>query len=202
MDFTASNSGWIWAIKDGDALSSNSVSANINIHNNQGDFTFDLTKARGGDSLNPFVQAAVATQTAAGGTSPTSASSSNGSGAGGDQSHDNTLNESSSESSGSSSSGPPSGSHSDAAEQKRNRIIIAHGVIMSTAFVLFFPIGAVLIRLFSFPGLVWVHAATQGFAYLVAVVGLGLGVYIAINPAQHKQVCPPLKSYAKGFTDI
>ena len=196
MDFTASKSGWIWAVKDGNALSSNSVSANINIHNSEGDFTFDLTKARGGDSLNPFVEAAVATQTAAGGASP------NGSGAGGDQSPGDTSNGSSSQSSDSSSGDSSSGGYSDAARQKRDRIVIAHGVIMSAAFVLFFPIGAVLIRLFSFPGLVWVHAATQGFAFLVALVGLGLGVYVAINPTQHQQVFPPHKSYTKGLANI
>ena len=180
MDFTDSNSGWIWAIKNGAAIASNSASADINLHSKQGDFTFDLTKARGGDSLNPF-QAATATGTAAGGTNPTSASSPNGSGAGGDQS-------SGDQSSQEISSGSSSGGGGEGSRKTRARAVIAHGTIMGAAFALFFPIGAVVIRLFSFPGLVWVHAATQMFSYAVAVVGMGLGIYIAVTPSQYQQV--------------
>ena len=58
---------------------------------------------------------------------------------------------------------------------------------MSLAFVIVYPLGAILIRLFSFSGLIWVHAATQIFAYMMAVTGLGLGVYIALKP--ERQVC-------------
>ena len=68
-----------------------------------------------------------------------------------------------------------------------NRIRKAHGAIMSLAFVIVYPLGAILIRLFSFSGLIWVHAATQIFAYMMAVTGLGLGVYIALKP--ERQVC-------------
>ena len=183
MDFTDSKSGWIWAVKSGSALSSNSVSADINQHNNQGEFQLDLTKARGGDSLNPF-KVAAATNTGAGGASPTSASSSSGSGAGGDQS--------SGGSSGDSSSGSSDGGSSGGDQQKRDRAVIAHGTTMSLAFVLFFPIGAIIIRLFNFRGLVWVHVATQISAYMVALAGLGLGVYIAVTPSSEKLVSSPL----------
>ena len=65
----------------------------------------------------------------------------------------------------------------------------AHGIIMGIAFVLVYPLGAILIRLLSFSGLVWVHAATQIFAYMLALTGLGLGVYIALKP--ERQVCTP-----------
>ena len=53
---------------------------------------------------------------------------------------------------------------------------------MAFTFVIVFPLGALLIRLASFKGLVWVHAAIQGFGYLSAFTGLGLGIYIAMNP--------------------
>ena len=68
-----------------------------------------------------------------------------------------------------------------------NRAIIAHGTIMAFTFVLVFPTGALLIRFASVKGLVWVHAAVQGFGYILAFTGLGLGVYIAIVPTF--QVC-------------
>jgi hypothetical protein len=61
----------------------------------------------------------------------------------------------------------------------RQAMLIAHGVLASLAFVILFPAGAIAIRLASFPGVVWLHAAFQVFAYLVYIAGFGLGVYMA-----------------------
>lgn len=58
-------------------------------------------------------------------------------------------------------------------------IILAHGVIACIAFVALFPIGGILIRVASFPGLLWVHAALQGFAFLFYIIAFGMGVYLA-----------------------
>jgi hypothetical protein len=49
------------------------------------------------------------------------------------------------------------------------------------AFVILFPAGAISIRLMSFPGLVWFHAAFQALAYLVYIVAFGMGVWLATN---------------------
>lgn len=54
-----------------------------------------------------------------------------------------------------------------------------HGIVMCLAFIVGFPFGAFLIRLASFRGLVWVHAGVQLLSYLAAIIGLGLGLYIA-----------------------
>ena len=54
-----------------------------------------------------------------------------------------------------------------------------HGVLMGIAFLGLFPLGAIMIRLLSFPGLVYVHAAIQVLALILAIVGLGLGVWLA-----------------------
>lgn len=59
------------------------------------------------------------------------------------------------------------------------KMLIAHGVLASLAFVIFFPAGAIAIRLASFPGVVWFHAVFQAFAYLVYIAAFGLGVYLA-----------------------
>ena len=53
---------------------------------------------------------------------------------------------------------------------------------MGFAFAFLFPLGAILIRVASFRGLIWVHAAIQSLAYALALVGLGLGIYIAVYP--------------------
>lgn len=64
---------------------------------------------------------------------------------------------------------------------KRKTMLIAHGVLASLAFVILFPAGAIAIRLASFPGVLWLHAAFQVLAYLVYIAGFGLGVYMATD---------------------
>ncbi|EDU39619.1 integral membrane protein [Pyrenophora tritici-repentis] len=61
----------------------------------------------------------------------------------------------------------------------RRKKLIAHGVLASLAFVIFFPSGAIAIRLASFPGVLWLHAGFQVFAYVVYVAGFALGITIA-----------------------
>ena len=58
-------------------------------------------------------------------------------------------------------------------------MLAAHAVLAALAFVLFFPAGAIAIRLASFPGVVWFHAAFQAFAYLVYIAAFALGVKMA-----------------------
>ncbi|KAH7082403.1 hypothetical protein FB567DRAFT_105717 [Paraphoma chrysanthemicola] len=67
---------------------------------------------------------------------------------------------------------------------------IAHGVLASLAFVGLFPMGSIAIRLASFPGIVWIHAAFQIFAYLVYIAGFGLGVYIAVEDGYMSEYHP------------
>lgn len=58
-------------------------------------------------------------------------------------------------------------------------MLIAHGTLAALAFVIFFPFGAIAIRLTSFKGAVWFHGAFQLFAYVVYIVAFGLGIHIA-----------------------
>lgn len=57
-------------------------------------------------------------------------------------------------------------------------MLIAHGVLASLAFVIFFPAGAILIRLGSFSGVWLVHGILQVFAYMVYAAAFGLGVWM------------------------
>lgn len=68
-----------------------------------------------------------------------------------------------------------------AMSSERRTMLIAHGVLASLAFVILFPAGAIAIRLASFPGVVWLHAIFQVFAYLIYIAAFGLGVYIAMQ---------------------
>jgi hypothetical protein len=66
-------------------------------------------------------------------------------------------------------------------------MLIAHGVLASLAFVILFPSGAIAMRLASVPGIVWIHAGFQIFAYFVYIAAFGLGVYLAssLNMLDH-----------------
>ncbi|PNS15147.1 hypothetical protein CAC42_8148 [Sphaceloma murrayae] len=61
----------------------------------------------------------------------------------------------------------------------RNRMLLAHGVMMSLAFAFMMPFGSTLIRLFKFRGTAWIHGGWQIAAYLVALGGFGIGVWFA-----------------------
>ncbi|KAL8775921.1 MAG: hypothetical protein Q9194_003501 [Teloschistes cf. exilis] len=69
---------------------------------------------------------------------------------------------------------------------------MTHGILMGIAFVIFFPAGAILIRLLRSPNAIWIHAATQLFAYTLALAGFGLGVYIAVYPRKQINVYHPI----------
>ncbi|KAL9092991.1 MAG: hypothetical protein Q9165_004129 [Trypethelium subeluteriae] len=152
MDFTSNSGTWIWAVRSGPALNSDLTDQSILQHSEEGSFAFDFTKARGGNDVNPFTNASA---TIAPG------SSSGGSGAsGGDTGPDSTFT---------------------ANPQRSRNIIIAHGVMASLALVIFFPLGAVVIRALNISGLTWLHAALQTFAYVVYIPAVGLGCWIAVH---------------------
>ncbi|TKA68994.1 hypothetical protein B0A55_07538 [Friedmanniomyces simplex] len=62
-----------------------------------------------------------------------------------------------------------------------NIMITAHAVLATLAFGLLFPVGGIIIRLASFPGLWWVHGLFQTFAYVLYIAAFAIGVYIANN---------------------
>ena len=65
---------------------------------------------------------------------------------------------------------------------------------MCLAFVVFFPAGSLLIRLGHFKGALYVHAGIQFFAYMMALAGMGMGVYVANSPTRAGE--PSWVSYA------
>lgn len=193
MDFKSSSAQWIHAALAGSSLNTDDLSADISQHaNNYGSFTWDFSQAKGGSSANPFTAAGATTSSS--NSCPTSSGSGSGSG-------------SSNSGSGSGSGGPGSGSgfggfggfnraqdncaNGNGANQlgqgfqaeirRMQRIKTAHGVVAALAWAVFFPAGAISIRVFSFPGLVWFHAAWQILSFGLYVAGFGLGVYLLVT---------------------
>lgn len=69
---------------------------------------------------------------------------------------------------------------------RATEMLMAHGILACLAFAVLFPIGGIIIRILSFPGLIWLHAAMQVVAYIMFIAAFGLGVYIANN---QRMVC-------------
>jgi hypothetical protein len=59
-----------------------------------------------------------------------------------------------------------------------NRARIAHGVLMSLAIIVFFPMGGFLVRLLSSPRTVRIHMLCQIIGLGILVAGFGLGLRI------------------------
>lgn len=59
-------------------------------------------------------------------------------------------------------------------------MLLAHGVMMGVAFGILFPMGAIVLRMFNFKGLIWFHAGWQILAYIISLAAFGLGVWMAV----------------------
>ncbi|KAF3908100.1 hypothetical protein ABW21_db0207005 [Orbilia brochopaga] len=164
---TDAKSTWLFAVKNGPALNSANVEAEISQHDNNGLFTFDLTQATGGSSANPFVAAAASpssARTSGGGSNPTAASpaSPSDTAAGSDYGSD------------SDSSGSSVIVVTDTA-----RMLKIHGILMGLAFAVLFPLGAIILRLLPSPHKVHIHMLIQLVAFILAIAGLSYGVMLA-----------------------
>jgi len=79
----------------------------------------------------------------------------------------------------SSGSGNPNASGRELDYAKISTVRLAHGVLASAAFVFFFPIGAITIRVIPSKITIWLHAGFQVFSYLLFIAAFGLGVWLA-----------------------
>lgn len=70
--------------------------------------------------------------------------------------------------------------HSDFPEAKFMKMLWAHGIIMGVVFAVILPLGAVVLRVTKSRNTIWIHAGWQIFALVLAIAGLGLGVWLAI----------------------
>jgi Cytochrome domain of cellobiose dehydrogenase len=146
LSYSSTSSNWICSWKSGSPLNNKSPSATLTQHDAHDIFTFDLTKAAIASDTNPYVSSSSGSGT---GTAPVSTPTS---GSGGS-------------SSGSSSITDPTIVYKQ-----------AHGIIMASAMVVLFPLGAIVLRVF---GGVWIHASIQMLALIAILAGLGLGIKLA-----------------------
>ncbi|KAF2798037.1 iron reductase domain protein, partial [Melanomma pulvis-pyrius CBS 109.77] len=62
------------------------------------------------------------------------------------------------------------------------RLYTAHAILACFAWASIFPIGGIMIRLLSFPHLLWLHAGLQIFGFCIYTAAVGLGIKLAVNP--------------------
>ena len=160
MDPRDSSSPWIFAWKSGDALDTPDTSASISIHDSNSNFNLDLTQGTGGESQNPFINAASASGSATGtGAAPSVTES---------------------VSSPVASSGSDSGSTTSVSKSSNNTSSIrrSHGIIMSLVFLILFPLAALTLYLPYKQKVRHIHAPLQLIGLVLLIVGLGLGVVL------------------------
>ncbi|KAI9763461.1 MAG: hypothetical protein M1840_000475 [Geoglossum simile] len=192
LDVSSSSSSWIWATKSGSAINSDNNKAEISRHDKMGGFSFDLTKATGGSSDNPFLDLSTPDPSSTGSAASPSSSSGNGRNGwgpfgwggpygGNDNNDPNSGNPGSSDNSGNNGNSGSSSSSDSAAigttPRKLQSIRTAHCIVMSLTFLVLLPIGAILMRVLSFPSLVYIHAIAQLFSLTLALSGFALGVW-------------------------
>jgi hypothetical protein len=163
MDFKSSSANWIYAYKAGSPLNTDNVAATINQHDEYSPFTLDLATATGGDgTVNPFTT----------GVASTSASTSPGS----------SLNNDSNTTTIAGNAGTNMDSSSASVDPKViMNATTAHGFLGAIAFLLLFPSGSIIMRVFHFKHVLRVHIGIQILGYLVALTLMETGVWIAVS---------------------
>lgn len=85
---------------------------------------------------------------------------------------------------------PANSSGGGSSSPMRKNIMLVHGIFASLAFLVFFPLGAIIMRLGKFSNVVAAHVATQVFAWLLFMTAFGLGLYYGITGNYMSQTHP------------
>jgi len=151
IGITNSRRPWIYSQNTQTSVTSSSVRASFVQHTDMGTTTVDMTKA------------VLASSATSGSNSSPSGGSSGG---------------------GFTSGGMPAittDQNIDSGLTKFDKILIAHGTLMSVSFLFLFPFGVSIIRFLSsvVPSAVWTHAGFQIMTWFIVVIGFGMGYWMA-----------------------
>lgn len=69
---------------------------------------------------------------------------------------------------------------SDSPPPSFDAVRYAHATMLSIAFVIFFPLGAIGLHVLRMKNLVWYHAGWMVFLFMMVLAGLGMGVWMAV----------------------
>ncbi|KAF8466431.1 hypothetical protein BDZ91DRAFT_658116, partial [Kalaharituber pfeilii] len=169
IDVTSSTQQFIWAIGDGDNYASNERSASIRQHRSRGGFFLDLPALTNGNGGNPFLSNNGSTN----GNNQTDNNS-------GNNNNNNGTNDGNNNEDGGRNGGSGGGSLASSL-RKEDKTLIVHGVLMAVSFLIFFPLGAIIIRflaqVFPRPVPLYLHAGLQITTFLLTIIGMAFGIY-------------------------
>lgn len=79
-----------------------------------------------------------------------------------------------------------------------NTLELAHAIIASLTWVIFFPVGAIAIRLIRSSNAVWIHATIQGTTLLLLIASVVTGILLAQQSEQVRnpkslRFCPDIR---------
>jgi hypothetical protein len=66
----------------------------------------------------------------------------------------------------------------------------AHRIMGAVAFVFLFPSGSIIMRVFNFKYVMWVHVGLQIMSYLIALTVMETGVWIAVYNDEVRLIVP------------
>lgn len=150
MDLNGKSTAWIAAWREGNPLNTQSTDTRIAQHQGRDTFRIDLTQAVITQDSNPFVTGA------------------------------RTGDQSGTGSNGGTGDGAIGGGNTDAVTNDNEPVsmLLVHGVIMTIAFAVLYPVGAMLIPL---AGKWYIHAGCQVVAFLSMWAGFATGYITARN---------------------
>ena len=157
MDLASTATPWIAAWRPGNPLNSPDTNAAIAQHADFAQFRMDLTQAAIAQDANPFLTGA---NTGSGNTGNTNGNTNGNNG--NNNGNPNRIG------SGNLTDGEGIGSSGN----RTMALVRVHGILMALAFVVLYPVGALLIPLV---GRWYIHAACQTLAFLVMWAGFGTG---------------------------
>jgi hypothetical protein len=173
MSLSSSTSNWIGAWKRGSSLATTSVSARIAGHEATAQFQLDLTQATLAADSNPFVSGSTITDTSLSSNPNASSSSVNAT----TSTANSTNNANSTAATGSGISTASKVVEDEEAEERIERIIAVHGILMAVIFVALYPLGSIIMAVFG----KWkYHAIFQIIVFVAMWIGFALGMYVAV----------------------
>ncbi|KAJ4991538.1 integral membrane protein [Stagonosporopsis vannaccii] len=137
-NFGAQSGQWIHARRNGAALDTTDVRANIAQHDAYDSFRWSYSNAVGGASANPF------------------------------EASDTVV-------------AAPTAPVLSGNRTMRSNILLVHGIFASLAFLVFFPAGAIVMRVGGFSNVLKVHIAIQILSWALFITAFGLGLYYGIT---------------------
>ena len=93
--------------------------------------------------------------------------------------------------------GSEAGEGDQDASSNEDALEMAHAILATLAWVIFFPLGAVLMRMLRAETTIWIHALVQLSSIAIITAAAGLGIKLAKETAQVRLHTLPNSIYSR-----